>query len=220
MLDNRPSVELFELIAEEYANGLPLYAIADKYTHVPGARTLQRWKREYRAFAELLRDAEAVRAERLAEESLGIADRDQGEAGKTAAEVKNQLAVRDRLMTALDPARWGKSPAVSVEVNTPSSQAPDISRATSAQLWAMLQQRGAFIDLDAEQKEGGGGEGVHPPLAEEAGVGEREADPPPPKSIPLADSTENGITKKFSQNSDEISEAEYEESDPWSHIES
>jgi hypothetical protein len=102
------SPALGELVAELYvddASAGGLWAIhAAMPDRIPPPRVLAVWKRQYPAFGQLLAAAEKVRAARLMEECVVIADTDPRAAPKVAL----SIAARQRLAESLDAATWGK----------------------------------------------------------------------------------------------------------------
>lgn len=181
-----PSPENFEAIAERVSQGEPLHRIADTTPYLPSALVLKRWRREYPAFDAMLRDAESVHADRLAHETIDIAD----DENRSAAHARNGIASREKLAQALDRAAYGSGPAVAVNVDTgPGEAGKGIEDASTEQLWAMLASRGAIIDA--------GEEGGTPPLGIGARDSVREADPPPPErnsgeTLPELEHTNSG----------------------------
>jgi hypothetical protein len=105
------SPALGELVAELYvddASAGGLWAIhAAMPDRIPPPRVLAVWKRQFPAFGQLLAAAEKVRAARLMEECVVIADTDPRAAPKVAL----SIAARQRLAESLDAATWGKGPA-------------------------------------------------------------------------------------------------------------
>lgn len=77
---------------------------ADMPDVIPPATVIHAWKRQYPAFGLMMREAEKVRAERLVEQCLVIADTGIGQTPRLAL----QVAVRQAMAGQLDPARFGK----------------------------------------------------------------------------------------------------------------
>jgi hypothetical protein len=104
----RYTPELGELVAELYvddASAGGLWALhAAMPDRIPPPRVLAVWKRQFPAFGQLLAAAEKVRAARLMEECVVIADTDPRAAPKVAL----SIAARQRLAESLDAATWGK----------------------------------------------------------------------------------------------------------------
>lgn len=97
--------ELGELIADLYVDEPGgLWGIHSAMPdRVPSPAVIRAWERRHPAFAILLRDAERVRAEKLMEESVALADT----SPLAAPRVALQIAARQRFAEKLDRARWG-----------------------------------------------------------------------------------------------------------------
>lgn len=80
------------------------YALPDR---VPPPGIVKAWMRQFPAFGLLMREAEKLRAERLIEEAVIIADTAAGQPARIAVRV----AVRQYLAERLDRARWGAAGA-------------------------------------------------------------------------------------------------------------
>jgi hypothetical protein len=72
---------------------------------IPPPTVLHAWKRQYPAFGLMMRDAERVRAERLMEQTIVIADTAAGSPARLAL----QIDTRTRLAERLDRARFGNA---------------------------------------------------------------------------------------------------------------
>jgi hypothetical protein len=100
------SVALGEAIAREYeecgSGGLwELRQLAPD--RIPPAGIVRAWCKQFPAFGLLMRQAEQVRAEKLMEETLVIADNDTASPAKVALRIK----VRQDMAAKLDRARFG-----------------------------------------------------------------------------------------------------------------
>lgn len=107
--------ELGEAIAELYSDGTDLdaprgmsgglwglhYAMPHR---IPPPAIVRAWCRQWPAFGLLMREAERLRAERLMEETIVIADTDPGAPPRVAL----RIAVRQEMAGKLDAARYGK----------------------------------------------------------------------------------------------------------------
>lgn len=119
------SAALGAFIAQEYAEGTDgdrsgardggLWGLhAAMPDRVPPPGVVRAWCRQFPAFGTLMRQAEALRAERLMEETVVIADTAPG----VPARVALQIAARVRLAESLDAPRWraggpgGNAPAM------------------------------------------------------------------------------------------------------------
>ena len=74
---------------------------------IPPPTVLSAWKRQYPAFGLMMREAEKVRAERLIEQTIVIADSGAGSPPRLAL----QIATRQHLAERLDRARFGNGAA-------------------------------------------------------------------------------------------------------------
>lgn len=74
---------------------------------IPPPTVLSAWKRQYPAFGLMMREAEKVRAERLLEQTIVIADNEQGSPPRLAL----RIATRQHLAERLDRARFGSGAA-------------------------------------------------------------------------------------------------------------
>jgi hypothetical protein len=102
------SEQLGEAIAREYCEvddgGLwGLHALCPD--RIPPPAIVIAWKRQFPAFGLLMREADKVRAERLVEQTIVIADTGQGPAPRIAL----QIAARQYMAEKLDGPRYGKS---------------------------------------------------------------------------------------------------------------
>lgn len=70
---------------------------------IPPPTVLSAWKRQYPAFGLMMREAEKVRAERLLEQTIVIADTEAGSPPRLAL----RIATRQHLAERLDRARFG-----------------------------------------------------------------------------------------------------------------
>lgn len=117
----RYTPELGEAIAREYAESVTEsgdgtrasrdgglwglhYAFPER---IPPPSVVRAWCGQYPAFGTLMREAEKLRAERLMEEAVVIADTAPGH----PARVRLQMDARYRLAEALDRPRWGGTSA-------------------------------------------------------------------------------------------------------------
>ena len=141
--------ELGDLIAELYVDeqgglwGLAA-AMPDK---VPPPNVVTAWKRQFPAFGLAMREAEKLRAEKLVEETLVIADTDPAPAPRVAL----RIAARQHYAERLDRARFGNASAAG---NTPaiaSDAQPVAIEASDAQLAAIaLSGQSAGADSSGE----------------------------------------------------------------------
>ena len=179
-----PTLELFEHIAEQYASGVPLYRISEAFEFVPGPMVLRRWQREFPAFAALLRDAADVRAERLVEEALEVAD----DETRSASHARNAIGVRERLADRISAPGAGEN-ANPVSGN-PSSGDPE--ELTTEELFRLLNDKVPAIELSASEytNKSSGEEGGTPPHGETAPVSERVPGTSPPRTKSLETSHE------------------------------
>lgn len=77
--------------------------VAANPDEIPPPTVLHAWKRQYPAFGLMMREAEKVRAERLLEQTIVIADTEQGSPPRLAL----RIATRQHLAERLDRARFG-----------------------------------------------------------------------------------------------------------------
>ena len=174
----KPGLEVFEHVAKLYSEGWPLYKISEGFEFVPSPMVLHRWRHEFPVFASLMADAASVRAERLVEECLEIAD----DENRGAAAARNAIGVRERLADRL------AGPAPSAPGANSADNAPgfDPESMTTEQLFAYLHKRGAIIDVGEDEytKISSDGGGYTPPEQSDPPVPVREADSLTPESNP------------------------------------
>lgn len=94
--------KIAELYAENMGDGLwGLHYFAPAF--IPRPMTIHAWKRQHPAFGILMRHAEALRAEKLMEETVTIADN----VGEHPARSALRIATRQRMAGKLDAPRFG-----------------------------------------------------------------------------------------------------------------
>lgn len=175
LIQKAPTLEVFEHVARLYSEGWPLYRISEGFEFVPSPMVLHRWRREFPVFGALMDDAAAVRAERLVEETLAIAD----DETRSAAHARNAIGVRERMADRIA----GRPAPGSTNTGSGVDDVDSIEDATTEQLFALLNARLPVIEGQAQRltnKTSGVGEGGTPPQREAAPVSTREPDPPPP----------------------------------------
>lgn len=132
------SPELGEAIAEQYAEsdsgGLwELRSLAPD--RIPPPSVIHAWKAHFPAFGLLMKAAEKVRAEKLLEQTIVLADTGTGSAQRIAM----QIATRQHLAERLDRARFGKGGEASAPAqlgHDPQPTAPELSDEALASLAA------------------------------------------------------------------------------------
>jgi len=187
-IQKAPNLELFQFIAEQYAQGVAMYRICALNDFVPSQFTVRRWRAEYPVFGRLLDEAESIRAENAIEQAIEIADNEE----ISSAHARNAIGVRERLAARLDRKRWGKAsdmlPTGEGEgrgVNGDLDPA-QLDKLDSEALFQYLLSRNGARVIEGEsverEKKLPERDGVHPPTENGRGIGEREADPPLPAS--------------------------------------
>jgi hypothetical protein len=99
--------ELGAGIAALYADVVDggLWALAAAYPDtVPPPAIVRAWCKQFPAFGTLMRQADALRAEQAMEQTIVIADSDQGNPARVAL----RIGARVRMAERLDAARWGQ----------------------------------------------------------------------------------------------------------------
>ena len=93
-----------EFVAEQYANGETLANLAAGFPdYLPAAMYMKQWRHEYPAFNELMKLAEAARADVMMQDCFDIAD----DTGRQAAQAANAIKVRQAMAAALDSNTYG-----------------------------------------------------------------------------------------------------------------
>ena len=114
----RYSPDLGTFVADLYAesDGGGLWAIhAAMPDVVPPPRVVTAWKAQWPAFGLLMRQAEKLRAERMMEQAVVIADTDPDPAPKVALRIQ----VRQTMAERLDRQRFGRTPSDSPGLSLP-----------------------------------------------------------------------------------------------------
>lgn len=144
-----------DLIIEAYARGDSLLSIHTAYPDVvPPPMYVRRWVRDVPAFAMLMREAEAARAEHEAERALQDAMDD----GISPARARNIMAARAALAAALHPDRFGSRRIIAGDADRPVGVANATRALSDAELHAIAAgAAGAIAPPVPPAAEGAGG---------------------------------------------------------------
>lgn len=140
---NEYTAERGQWIAGQVAGGPSVAALARDFPeHVPAPLVVARWRRQYPQFDLLMAEAEAVRADYLAEQCLEVAD----DESRTAAHATNGIKVRQSLAAALHPSKYGQGAAGKRGADDKGEPA-SLQDMTDAELMAVA--RGAVEEVQA-----------------------------------------------------------------------
>lgn len=98
------------------ASGVPIYKI-EAFPGMPNAQTIYEWRERRPEWAAALARARAVRAERLADEGLGLIDACDGDSSSQVTKAREQGAYRRWLAGCLDRATYGDAVQVAATVD-------------------------------------------------------------------------------------------------------
>ncbi len=184
-------------IAREHATGATLLELHQAHeSTVPDPVTIKRWRREFPAFDLLMVEAEHVRADVLADQTLAIADSDK----RTAGAARNSIQVRQWLAARLNEDRYGqRKPG---DTGHPYSTPPGVSnsRPMAAYSDADLQQiiRAGLKQgsIEGQSKLIDQATPVPPPVQETAGSEQEDGTDPSRPKISEEKPFAEGVDKK------------------------